>query len=204
MPRSAARSGTSSRSGGKSNNANGVTMQSVVQVHPHHGMTAQRFAGKPLKQPKYAFRDVPKCRRDLGGSRLYEVSRRDDFNDSMAEMVLLCNEVMKRQADAQAARALEEGKTEPVKRTAKPLSLEYIADRMDVDDPISGFFVRTGPPLLEGAAGVDDEAQARRMLPAQAHARGVSTPIAAASSSLSSSRRRNPSPRAAAAAAAWS
>ena len=61
-------------------------------------MTAQRFAGKPLKQPKYAFRDVPKCQRDLSGSMLYEVSRRDDFNDSMAEMVLLCNEVMKRQA----------------------------------------------------------------------------------------------------------
>lgn len=216
MPRS--RSGSRFGSGGgggsdskASGNNKNVKMQSVVQVHPHHGMTAQRFAGKPLRQPKYAFRDVPKCRRDLAGSRLYEVSRRDDFNDSMAEMVLLCNEVMKRQADVQAARALEEGKTEPVKRTAKPLSLEYIADRMDVDDPISGFFVRTGPPLLEtaavaSAAALDDEAgaQARRMQPAQAHAQaqGVSTPIAAASSSLSSSRRRNPSPRAAAAAAA--
>ena len=201
MPRSAARSGSSSsRSGGKNNNANGVTMQSVVQVHPHHGMTAQRFAGKPLRQPKYAFRDVPKCRRDLAGSRLYEVSRRDDFNDSMAEMVLLCNEVMKRQADAQAARALEEGKTEPVKRTAKPLSLEYIADRMDVDDPISGFFVRTGPPQPQPSAVAAGEAQAQAQTQAQQMqpAQGVSTPAAASSSSssLSSSRRRNPSPRA--------
>ena len=219
MPRS--RSGSRSGGSGSGRKANGgsknVKMQSVVQVHPHHGMTAQRFAGKPLKQPKYAFRDVPKCQRDLSGSKLYEVSRRDDFNDSMAEMVLLCNEVMKRQADVQAARALEEGKTEPVKRTAKPLSLEYIADRMDVDDPISGFFVRTGPsqPPAAGAAAAgsagsmpsavamvaagEAQAQAQQMQPAQ----GVSTPIAAASSS-SSSRRRNPSPRAVAAAAAAS
>ena len=219
MPRS--RSGSRSGGSGSGRKANGgsknVKMQSVVQVHPHHGMTAQRFAGKPLKQPKYAFRDVPKCQRDLSGSKLYEVSRRDDFNDSMAEMVLLCNEVMKRQADVQAARALEEGKTEPVKRTAKPLSLEYIADRMDVDDPISGFFVRTGPsqPPAAGAAAAGSmpsavamaaageaqvQAQAQQMQPAQ----GVSTPIATSSSSSSSSRRRNPSPRAVAASAAAS
>ena len=216
MPRSRSGSRSGGSAGGNKSNSKGnnVKMQSIVQVHPHHGMTAQRFAGKPLKQPKYAFRDVPKCQRDLAGSRLYEVSRRDDFNDSMAEMVLLCNEVMKRQADAQAARALEEGKTEPVKRTAKPLSLEYIADRMDVDDPISGFFVRTGPPpsaaLAAAAAGTGSasrtgsmpsagEARAQQMRQGQ----GVSTPIAASASS-SASRRRNPSPRAVAAAAASS
>ena len=97
MPRGRGKGGGAAGSdNGKAKAKGNVTMQSVVQVHPHHGMTAQRFAGKPLKQPKYAFRDVPKCERDLAGSRLYEVYRRDDFNDSMAEMVLLCNEVMRR------------------------------------------------------------------------------------------------------------
>ena len=211
------------RGGGAGGSANGkakgnVKMQSVVQVHPHHGMTAQRFAGKPLKQPKYAFRDVPKCERDLAGSRLYEVYRRDDFNDSMAEMVLLCNEVMRRQADSQAARALEEGRTEKVKRTAKPLSLEYIADRMDVDDPISGFFVRTGPPAAAASAVAVESGEVAAAAAAQAQIQagqaqtqgqsqsqqgvtGAGTSTNATSPiATTSSRRRNPSPRAAAAA----
>jgi hypothetical protein len=223
MPRgrSGSRSGGCGKADGgniNGSNNNSVKMQSIVQVHPHHGMTAQRFAGKPLKQPKYAFRDVPKCRRDLSGSRLYEVSRRDHFNDAMAEMVLLCNEVMKRQADAQAARALEEGKTEPVKRTAKPLSLEYIADRMDVDDPISGFFVRTGPPLPASASAsaegflplpsaVASEAAGEAQAQAQAQAgqdQGQRVTNASTPAATPSPRRRNPSPRAAAAAVAVS
>lgn len=32
------------------------------------------------------------------------------------------------------------------KKSSKPLSLEYIADRLDVDDPIFGFYVRTATP----------------------------------------------------------
>ena len=221
MPRGRGGGGAGSANGkakGRGNNKSNVKnvkMQSVVQVHPHHGMTAQRFAGKPLKQPKYAFRDVPKCQRDLAGSRLYEVYRRDDFNDSMAEMVLLCNEVMRRQADSQAARALEEGRTGPVKRTAKPLSLEYIADRMDVDDPISGLFVRTGPPAAAAVAVESGEAAAaaaaQTQIQAQTQAQGQSqsqqgvtgrstSTNATSPVATTSSRRRNPSPRAAAAA----
>ena len=175
---STAAASTSSGKTGKKATANkkstggnkNVKMQSIVPTSGH-GLTAQRFAGKPLRQPGYSFRDVPRCNRDLSASALYEVTRRDDFNDSMAEMVLLCNEVMRRQADREADQAKKEGRpTGQVKRTAKPLSLEYIADRMDVDDPISGFFVRTAKPGV--VASVVDVASAA---PAAAAAAATST-----------------------------
>lgn len=101
------------------------------------GLTA-RFAAKPLEQPKYSIRDVPKCSKDLSGSILQEITDRDCFNKSMAEMVLLCNEVTRRRDSTTPVR-----KSQKVKRTTKPLSLEYMADRLDVDDPLFGFIVRT-------------------------------------------------------------
>lgn len=130
-----------------------------------HGLTAQRFAGKPLRQPNYSMRDVPYCQTDLSHSNIYEVTNRDHFNDAMAEMVLLCNEVIRRKSNTAAAVANASTRSntggtgvtgnngnksrknkshECEKVTAsKPLSLEYIADRCDVDDPIWGFIVRT-------------------------------------------------------------
>ena len=83
-------------------------------------LNAKRFAGKPLKQPLYEFSSVPSCNRDLEGSTLYEVINRDDYVDATAEMVLLCNEATRR-----SKRHIQGGK-----RTSKPLSLEYIADRL--------------------------------------------------------------------------
>lgn len=94
------------------------------------GLNAKRFAGKPLKQPSYSFKAIPKCNRNLECSTLEEVTDRNHLNDAMAEMVLLCNESMRRQHITG-------------KRTSKPLSLEYIADRLDIDDPMFGFIVRT-------------------------------------------------------------
>uniref|UniRef100_A0A7S4JNY1 Uncharacterized protein n=1 Tax=Odontella aurita TaxID=265563 RepID=A0A7S4JNY1_9STRA len=105
------------------------------------GFISMRSAGKPLTQPSYSFRDVPQCARDLGGSVLQEVTDRDPFNEHMAEMVLLCNEAMRRHAKKLSQKRSRKGNL--VKKTSKPLSLEYIADRIDVDDPIFGFFVRT-------------------------------------------------------------
>jgi len=97
-----------------------------------------RFAAKPLEQPKYSIRDVPKCSKDLSGSILQEITDRDMFTKSMAEMVLLCNEVTRRRDKTKPAR-----KQENLKKTTKPLSLEYMADSLDVDDPLFGFIVRT-------------------------------------------------------------
>ncbi len=102
-------------------------------------------------------RDVPYCNKDLSGSIVGEVTDRESFNDAMAEMVLLCNEVMRRKSqqdedgDAQSiststsrsnSRSKNQGK-KVKKKASKPLSLEYLADRCDVDDPIWGFIVRS-------------------------------------------------------------
>jgi hypothetical protein len=83
-------------------------------------LNAKRFAGKPMKQPLYHFSSVEKCQRNLSGSYLQLVDKRDDFVDHMAELVLLCNSAMQR------AEAGKQGG----KKTSKPLSLEYIADRL--------------------------------------------------------------------------
>ena len=100
---------------------------------------AKRFAGKPLKQPLYQFDSVATCNRNLEGSTLYEINNRDDFVDATAEMVLLCNEATRR------------SKRPHGKRTSKPLSLEYIADRlvsfMNVCMPLS---YRLLPPFCLG------------------------------------------------------
>ncbi|KAL3822336.1 hypothetical protein ACHAXA_002651 [Cyclostephanos tholiformis] len=102
---------------------------------------ARRFTGEPLKQPCYNFRDVPWCSRDLAGSTLSVVTERKHLVDSIAEMTLLCNEAARR-------RRLEQSSSEfaPPPATAKstkPLSIEYIFDRIDTDDPIWGLMVRT-------------------------------------------------------------
>lgn len=95
------------------------------------GLIAQRFAGKPLRQPDYCMRDVPQTSKDLSNSTIYHITDRDHFNVSMAEFVLLCNEVMRRKSLQHKI------------KSSKPLSLEYMADRLDVDDPCFGFMVRT-------------------------------------------------------------
>ena len=83
-------------------------------------LNAKRFAGKPMKQPLYHFSNVEKCQRDLSGSSIQLVEKREDFVDHMAELVLLCNAAMQR--------ARKENDTS--KKSSKPLSLEYIADRL--------------------------------------------------------------------------
>ena len=131
------------------------------------GLTAQRFEGNPLTQPTYSFRDVPKCSRDLADSSITYVDRRDPFVDSMAEMVLLTKECMRRQAEMQEAGAVaaaskggrrnrkksciskkagrnsDGGGEGEKKRTSKPLSLEYMADRTGEYSGISFFHLES-------------------------------------------------------------
>lgn len=92
-------------------------------------LNATRSAQKPIPQPSYSFAHVPKAERDLEGSSLQRIDNRDHFIVSMAEMILLCKEAMRRR---------------PGKGTgSKPLSLEFLADRLDIDDPLFGYIVRT-------------------------------------------------------------
>lgn len=108
------------------------------------GLVAQRFAGKPLRQPRYSMRHVPHALPHLEYSTIHYAEKREHFTDSMSEMVLLCNQVMR-------TKAVKTGKG-----ASKPLSLEYIADRCDVDDPIFGYMVRTSEKK-DGLAKAQDE-----------------------------------------------
>ncbi|KAL3915459.1 MAG: hypothetical protein SGILL_005644 [Bacillariaceae sp.] len=103
---------------------------------PIPGWNAHRHASSPIAQPKYRFQDVPKCEKNLKGSVIQEVTGRQAFKEIMGEMVLLCNEAMKRNRAGRTA--------------SKPLSLEYIADRLDVDDPCFGYIVRSKAGQLQG------------------------------------------------------
>jgi hypothetical protein len=93
-------------------------------------LTATRFAQKPLYQPNYSFCHVPKAARDLRNSNLQEIKDREHFQTAMAEMLLLCKEATRRRPGKPSG-------------GSKPLSLEYMADRLDVDDPLFGYLVRT-------------------------------------------------------------
>jgi hypothetical protein len=99
-------------------------------------LNAMRWAQKPLPQPSYNFANVPKAERDLKGSSLQYVDNREHFQTCMAEMLLLCKEAMRRRPSK-----LGNG--------SKPLSLEYLADRLDVDDPCFGYLARTNETFTE-------------------------------------------------------
>jgi len=100
------------------------------------GLNAHRASQPPLRPPNYVFSKVPKASRDLSGSILQEIHDRDHFKACMSEMVLLCNEAIRRNALK--------------KCSSKPLSLEYIADRLDVDDPCFGYLARSQKGQLQG------------------------------------------------------
>ena len=103
---------------------------------PVPGLNAHRHPQDPLRPPNYLFSKVKKCKRDLKGSVLQEITDRDHFKEAMAEMVLLCTEAMRRSSSSRCK--------------SKPLSLEYIADRLDVDDPCFGYLVRSKEGMLQG------------------------------------------------------
>jgi hypothetical protein len=118
-------------------------------------LEARRFHGKPLLHPNYSFRDVPWCTKDLSGSSISIVTERQHFVDSIAEITLLCNEAVRRKKQdvvasslTNAAGAVHHHHPPPVTtKTTKPLSIEYIFDRIDTDDPLWGLMIRTESPM---------------------------------------------------------
>mmetsp|Transcript_27416 Transcript_27416/g.64236 ORF Transcript_27416/g.64236 Transcript_27416/m.64236 type:complete len:1027 (+) Transcript_27416:261-3341(+) len=105
------------------------------------GWNAHRHQSSPIAQPRYRFQDVEKCQKSLMGSVVQEVTNsRESFKEIMAEMVLLCTEAIRRSRSARTS--------------SKPLSLEYIADRLDVDDPCFGYIVRSEAGHLQGFIAV--------------------------------------------------
>ena len=79
-----------------------------------------------------ASQDVPKAKKNLEGSGASQVNDRDSGVALLGEMLMLCNEAARRfRHDAAPGTG------------SKPLALEYLADRMDTDDPLHGWVVRT-------------------------------------------------------------
>jgi hypothetical protein len=102
-------------------------------------LNAMRFDQKPLAQPAYSFVHVPKAKADLAHSSLQRITNREHFQICMAEMLLLGKEAVRR-------RNHHHEDDVATNSGAKPLSLEYLADRLDVDDPCFGYLVRTKAP----------------------------------------------------------
>ena len=91
----------------------------------------------PLKMPPYLFEQVPACTSDMAGSEEMEVEDRSIWLECLAEMLLLCNESARRRI----ARFGIQKKACYDGTQTKPLGLEYMADRIDIDDPIRGYQV---------------------------------------------------------------
>ena len=97
-------------------------------------MLAKRGTLQALQEPQYVFKTVPKTKRDLSDSIVLEVEDREVWIESLAEILLLCNEAANRRKVSYYV---------PPSARGKPLALEYLADRFDLDDPLTGFMIRT-------------------------------------------------------------
>jgi hypothetical protein len=86
------------------------------------------------KEAPYEFYNVPDCKEDLEDSVLLKISDRKQMFPCVAEMLELCTEASRRRKLRWSPRA---------RNFQKPLSVHYIADRLDTDDPIEGYMVRT-------------------------------------------------------------
>jgi hypothetical protein len=91
----------------------------------------------PLKMPPYEFEEVQNCASDLSSSLLIEIEDRNIWLQSLAEMLLLCNE----SANRRMSRFGNQAKLCSDGTQTKPLGLEYMADRIDIDDPLRGYQV---------------------------------------------------------------
>ena len=96
-------------------------------------MMAQRKVQPKLKQPPYDMDEVPAAKRDLSESVVVRLEKREDWMKSLSEMLLLCNE-----SAARRVKKFGLQKTVCDGTQTKPLGLEYMADRLDTDEPLVG------------------------------------------------------------------
>lgn len=121
-------------------------------------VVSQRRLLPPLQEPAYNFEGVPKAPRDLSGSGIQRLSCREDALACLAEMLMLCNEASRRSSRKPGASAVQTHLNAQRRECSavngachhvvpgqgtKPLALEYLADRIDTDDPLHGYTVRT-------------------------------------------------------------
>ena len=97
------------------------------------------FTGDPPPETRYDFSQVPRCTDDLTGSSLLRPSSRRQWFACIQELESLAQESL----DRRAARLQM--------NTPSGLPLVYIADRMDIDDPLWGYQIRgEGSGWLQG------------------------------------------------------
>ena len=92
-------------------------------------MLARRFACPPVNEACFELRAIPNANRDMDGTVILKPPR-DLWLTLLGEMVQMVNEAVRRRANT-------------VRDASKPLSLEYMADRLDVDDPLTGYLAFT-------------------------------------------------------------
>ncbi len=103
------------------------------------GMATRRRM-PPLMLPEYDFEEVPMAQRDLSGSVVVRLTKREKWLSHLSSLLLLCNEAANRRIQKFG---LQKKDCADGTQT-KPLGLEYMADRLDTDEPIWGYQVRTG------------------------------------------------------------
>jgi hypothetical protein len=105
-------------------------------------MLARRHPLHALSEPLYELVDVPRFA-SADTSLSVRVTMRSQLIECLGEIVLLAN----RAADDFSIKCLETGQVNI--HPGKPLGLEYMADRMEIDDPLWGWMVRSNvPPAL--------------------------------------------------------
>jgi len=119
-------------------------MSTVKLSRRDERMLSKRARSQPLSEPCYDLELVP----NAADARLAEAScvayvdDRDVWKAQLTELLLLCNEAAWRSAKRHDPAAL--GLPPPAAcAEAKPLVLEYILDRLDTDDPLWGYQLRT-------------------------------------------------------------
>ena len=100
-------------------------------------MLARRRPLAALREPLYDMASVPRfcaATADCSDGSVVQRCGRPELIASIAELLLLCNEALER----------HKSRNDPARRRVglKPLSIEYIADRLATDDPIWGYLVR--------------------------------------------------------------
>ena len=91
----------------------------------------------PISEPGYEFTKVPAWKLDQNFV-VVKAGREETFK-SLAELLLCCNEAVQRQHKRPSHKR---GPKRPY-HAGKPLLLEYMSDRVDIDDPLGAYMVRT-------------------------------------------------------------
>jgi hypothetical protein len=117
----------------------------TLLISSQNGQNGKSSSNASLGPPKFVYkfteRDaeipgaaIPHCDRNLKGSTMNYEDERQTWLKEVDNMVTVCNEAARRRTlSTSGGRAT---------RYDKPLSEDYIRERLELDDPLKGFVVR--------------------------------------------------------------